>query len=74
MNTHPATVTASDLEGARWITSSYSNNGGNCVEVAGLSSGIGIRDSKNPTGPALLIAPGSFATFVSAVRGGHYGT
>ncbi|WP_225096454.1 DUF397 domain-containing protein, partial [Streptomyces sp. CoH27] len=41
----------------RWFTSSYSNNGGNCVEVAvnlAASHGvIPVRDSKNPSGPVL---------------------
>ncbi|MYZ41304.1 DUF397 domain-containing protein, partial [Streptomyces sp. SID4917] len=42
-------------ESPRWFTSSYSNNGGNCVEVAAnLASSRGVvpvRDSKNPSGP-----------------------
>ncbi|PKK13817.1 DUF397 domain-containing protein [Thermomonospora sp. CIF 1] len=32
----------------RWRKSSYTtSNGGDCVEVARLAEGIGIRDSKN---------------------------
>ncbi|WP_078841343.1 DUF397 domain-containing protein [Streptomyces acidiscabies] len=51
---------------AAWSTSSYSNNGGNCVEAAPL------RDSKNPDGPALLMPPAAFRTFLTGVRDGRF--
>ncbi|MFC8075160.1 DUF397 domain-containing protein [Streptomyces sp. NPDC057307] len=61
-------------ESPRWFTSSYSNNGGDCVEVAAnlmATRGIvPVRDSKNPTGPVLGFAPGSFAAFVAGVKSG----
>ncbi|TYB49246.1 DUF397 domain-containing protein [Actinomadura chibensis] len=39
-----------------WRKSRHSgNDGGHCVELARLSENIGIRDSKNPYGPHLLI-------------------
>lgn len=72
MNTHPATVIAPELEGACWFKSSYSNNGGDCVEVAELASSVAVRDSKDPNGPALLLASGQFAAFISRVRAGRY--
>ncbi|GAA2303893.1 hypothetical protein GCM10010402_73770 [Actinomadura luteofluorescens] len=34
-----------------------SNNGGNCVELARVGDTVAIRDSKDPDGPKLLIAP-----------------
>ncbi|WP_344056570.1 DUF397 domain-containing protein, partial [Sphaerisporangium rubeum] len=38
----------------RWRKSTYSNNGGDCVEVASNLPGIiGVRDSKTPTGPVV---------------------
>lgn len=59
-------------ESPRWYTSSYSNNGGACVEVAtNLVAPLGVvpvRDSKNPTGPALDLRAGAFASFVAAVK------
>ncbi|MDT3395627.1 DUF397 domain-containing protein [Streptomyces sp. B1866] len=77
MNTRPATVTASELEGARWFTSSYSNDGGECVEVADLTNtahgAVAVRDSKNPEGPALLLAPEQFAAFITGIRAGGLG-
>ncbi|MBB1262447.1 DUF397 domain-containing protein, partial [Streptomyces alkaliterrae] len=46
-------------ESPRWFKSSYSNNGGQCVEVAAnLAASRGVvpvRDSKHPTGPALTL-------------------
>jgi hypothetical protein len=54
-----------------WFKSSYSSeNATNCVEVADLrSSGrVAIRDSKDKSGPALVIPAESFAAFITAVR------
>ncbi|WP_436737538.1 DUF397 domain-containing protein [Streptomyces sp. BBFR102] len=56
----------------RWFTSSYSNNGGNCVEVAAnlaASQGVvPVRDSKDRGGPVLAVPVAAFAAFVSMVR------
>lgn len=59
----------SALAGARWHTSSRSSgNGGNCVEVAGnLPDMVGVRDSKDPTGPALVFTPAAWRAFVAAI-------
>lgn len=59
--------------GAAWCKSSYSDGAGNnCVEIADLTTtafdGIAIRDSKNPEGPALIVAQASFAALVDSVR------
>ena len=52
-----------------WRQSSYSDTQGNeCVEVACLSHGIGVRDSKNPTGPHLTLSARSFATLIKEVK------
>ncbi|MBV6699644.1 DUF397 domain-containing protein [Kitasatospora aureofaciens] len=64
----------SDLSGASWIKSSYSTNGGECVEISRSFPGtIPVRDSKDPEGPALLFPAGSWQSFVSAVRNGEFG-
>ncbi|ELP69435.1 DUF397 domain-containing protein [Streptomyces turgidiscabies] len=48
-----------------WRKSSYSGSeGGNCLEVAAHTSAIHIRDSKNPSGPVLTVAPGTWAAFL----------
>ncbi|WP_082875900.1 DUF397 domain-containing protein [Nocardia pseudobrasiliensis] len=44
---------------AAWYKSSRSKADRACVEVAHLDAGlVGVRDSKDPTGPALIFAPG----------------
>ncbi|MFJ5835776.1 DUF397 domain-containing protein [Streptomyces shenzhenensis] len=62
----------------RWFTSSYSNNGGNCVEVAAnlvASRGVvPVRDSKNPNGPVLDLPAHAFSSFVAGVKIGQFGT
>ncbi|MEU2180288.1 DUF397 domain-containing protein [Streptomyces thermolilacinus] len=61
-------------ETPRWFTSSYSNNGGQCVEVAAdLAASHGlvpVRDSNNPTGPALHLTAPAFSAFVAGVKTG----
>ncbi|WP_444947499.1 DUF397 domain-containing protein [Micromonospora ureilytica] len=58
-----------DLTGARWRTSNRSGSGGgNCVEVADNLPGIvGVRDSKDPEGPALVFGPVAWRAFVTEV-------
>jgi hypothetical protein len=54
-----------------WRKSSWSNGGnnGNCVEIAFPgSSAAAIRDSKNPTGPALVVPVGAFRAVIAAAR------
>lgn len=58
----------SRLNRAQWRKSSYSGDtGGSCVEIAEApcATTVAVRDSKNPAGPILTIAPAAFATFVS---------
>lgn len=57
-----------------WFKSSYSeNNGTGCVEIAHLTrtAEVGIRDSKDKTGPALVVPAAAWTAFVSDVRGAH---
>ncbi|MET8001156.1 DUF397 domain-containing protein [Nonomuraea glycinis] len=64
-----------ELETATWRKSTRSGpDGGNCVEVAELSGGRrGVRDSKNPTGPALVFTPGEWDAFIAGVKDGEFG-
>ncbi|MFI1461414.1 DUF397 domain-containing protein [Nocardia carnea] len=58
-----------DLSGARWFKSRHSQGGADCVEVAHLDGGVvGVRDSKNPTGPALVFTPAEWDAFLGAAR------
>jgi hypothetical protein len=66
---------AHDLQGAQWHKSSFSADQGTCVEVASnLPGTIGVRDSKNPTGPALIFVPNEWAAFVDGIRRGTLGS
>ncbi|WP_280232882.1 DUF397 domain-containing protein [Nocardia cyriacigeorgica] len=58
-----------DLAGARWFKSRHSESNAQCVEVAHLDEGlVGVRDSKNPTGPALVFAPAEWDAFTTSLR------
>ena len=59
-----------DLANAAWRTSSYSSGNGQCVEVAVVPGVVAMRDSKDPSGPALVFSPGEFAAFVRAIADG----
>ncbi|WP_328328122.1 MULTISPECIES: DUF397 domain-containing protein [unclassified Streptomyces] len=65
-------------ESPRWFKSSYSNNGGQCIEVAANLIAprgvVPVRDSKNPSGPVLDFRTSSFAAFVAGVKAGEFGT
>jgi hypothetical protein len=64
-------------ESPRWFKSSYSGNGGQCVEVAANFVGslgvVPVRDSKDPGGPVLSASAASFASFVAGVKAGVFG-
>ncbi|WP_019630965.1 DUF397 domain-containing protein [Actinomadura atramentaria] len=58
---------------ARWRKSSYSSGtGGQCVEVASFAPLAGVRDSKNPDGPNLLVAAETWRTFTTQVKSGTH--
>ncbi|MFJ9307258.1 DUF397 domain-containing protein [Streptomyces cyaneofuscatus] len=62
----------------QWVKSSYSDNGGTCVEWApatATATGIvPVRDSKNAAGPVLGFPAAAFSSFVAGVRAGDFGT
>ncbi|MFH8988463.1 DUF397 domain-containing protein [Streptomyces sp. NPDC017940] len=61
----------------RWIKSSYSDNGGACIEVAAnlvATHGIvPVRDSKLPNSPVLAVHTDAFSSFVDCLREGQFG-
>lgn len=60
--------------GTNWRKSSYSSDtGGQCIEVADLAPHVAVRDSKNPAGPVLTLAPAAFEAFVAAAAQGRIG-
>ncbi|MET9026199.1 DUF397 domain-containing protein [Nocardia sp. NPDC004168] len=62
-----------DFSEAKWFKSSRSGGDKACVEVAFLAGGrVGVRDSKNPTGPALVFTPGEWNTFTTGITAGDF--
>ncbi|MFI7098796.1 DUF397 domain-containing protein [Streptomyces sp. NPDC050161] len=58
------------LDAASWRKSTYSSAASdNCIEVSDNHPGIvPVRDSKNPTGPALVFPATDWSAFVTAVK------
>ncbi|MEW2707805.1 DUF397 domain-containing protein [Streptomyces koyangensis] len=59
-----------------WFTSSYSNNGGECVEVAinlvASHGTVPVRDTKLQGSPVLTVPATSFSAFVAGIKAGGF--
>jgi hypothetical protein len=56
------------MSAAGWRTSSYSADNGSCVAVRfPQGDPVGVRDSKNPSGPVLVFPHGAWTGFVARV-------
>ena len=56
-----------------WRKSKWSNPSGNCVEVAALPDGaVAVRNSRHPSGPALIYTRAEIAAFLAGVRDGEF--
>lgn len=62
-----------DDAGRAWRKATYSNAFDNCVEVAVVPAGLGIRDSKNPDQPFLKVSVAAFAAFIGGIKDGTGG-
>ncbi len=62
------------LDDATWRTSSYTNSGETCVEVADLvTHGLWmVRNSKDRTSTKLVIPRDQWAAFAAGVRTGEF--
>ncbi|WP_062212078.1 DUF397 domain-containing protein [Streptomyces sp. NBRC 109706] len=69
MNPEPTSLPdASSLTG--WRKSSYSGgSNGDCLEVCpDRATAVPVRDSKRPTGPAIVFSSDSWTAFLTTVR------
>ncbi|MCP2341936.1 DUF397 domain-containing protein [Actinomadura rupiterrae] len=67
MNPDPVD-TRTELDTALWTKSSHSGSGDQCVEVAALPGARrAVRDSKDPRGPALLLASAQWHAMLDRV-------
>ena len=56
-----------------WKKSTRSNGSANCVEVAtNLQTVVGVRDSKDPQGPAFSLAPDAWSAFIESLSRGSF--
>ncbi|MFJ4768576.1 DUF397 domain-containing protein [Streptomyces uncialis] len=59
-------------ESPRWYKSSFSENGGACIEVAtnlvATCAIVPVRDSKQISGPILALTPSAFTGLVTLAR------
>lgn len=68
-------MTMPDISARGWYKSSYSAQANDCVETGPVvSSGMAVRDSKDPHGPALFFPINAWASFVTAIKAGELPT
>lgn len=58
-------VSADDLPAAVWRKSSFSGAVGNCVELSWLEGQAGVRNSRDPHGPVLVVPSRVLVSFVA---------
>ncbi|RKT51793.1 DUF397 domain-containing protein [Saccharothrix australiensis] len=62
---------APNLSSARWRKASYTEGNNNCVEVAHARGVVAFRDSKNSSGPVLVVPPAAFTGLLDDLKAGR---
>jgi hypothetical protein len=65
-------MTTLDPASATWRKSSRSGGQGNCVEIAETPAAVGVRDSKDRSGPILVFTRPEWQAFVDGVKAGDF--
>ena len=66
-------IAATALDHVTWQKSQHSNPNGACVEVALLPGGeIAVRNSRFPSGPALVYTRAEIAAFLAGAKAGEF--
>ncbi|MDQ2879772.1 MAG: DUF397 domain-containing protein [Actinomycetota bacterium] len=66
-------ISAADLAGVTWRKSRHSGQLGNCVETAALADGdVAVRNSRYPSGPALIFTRDEVAAFLAGAKDGEF--
>ena len=62
-----------DLTSTSWHTSSFSQGGSDCVDVAFLPDGrVALRHSKDPDGSILIYTRGEWDAFLKGAKDGEF--
>jgi hypothetical protein len=61
-----------DLTRAAWHKSTRSSGNGNCVEVAVVDDAVGVRDTKDRSGPVLVFTASEWRAFVAGAKDGEF--
>jgi Domain of unknown function (DUF397) len=68
-----ANGTPADQVPGTWRKATASNSSGACVEVAALPGGdVAVRNSRHPSGPALVYTRAEIAAFLAGARNGEF--
>jgi hypothetical protein len=55
-----------------WRKSSFSGSQGNCVEFAPTTTGVAVRDSKDPHGPILSFTTAELKAMLDGAKAGEF--